>query len=156
MQSVVKRPSYYSFVSVCSDCRSHEVDKLSHSAEYVLVNSRQLLCWVALSCSPFRLRNGSSCVVEVHSGLLQQLRCELLPHWWYRLWRTRGWRVWLTPMSPVRAMQCMFRELVRRLSERCGGLQNQNVTVAEGAGQLGTGGNLSEGRGKELFVIRKT
>lgn len=59
-------------------------------------------------------------------------------------------------MSPVRAMQCMFRELVRRLSERCGGLQNQNVTVAEGAGQLGTGGNLSEGRGKELFVIRKT
>lgn len=45
---------------------------------------------------------------------------------------------------------------MRRFSERCGGLQNQNVTVAEGVGQLGTGGNLSEGRGKELFVIRKT
>lgn len=25
-----------------------------------------------------------------------------------------------------------------------------------GVGQLGTGGNLSEGRGKELFIIRKT
>lgn len=153
---MVKRPSYCSFVSVCSDYKSHEVDKLSHSAEYVLVNRKQFLCWAGLSCSPFRLRNGSSCVVEVHCGLLQQHRCELLSHWWYRLRRTRGWRVWVTPIFPVRAMQWMFRERVRRLSERCGGLQNQNVTVAEGVGQLGTGGNLSEGRGKELFIIRKT
>lgn len=45
---------------------------------------------------------------------------------------------------------------MRSLSEKCGGLQNQNVIVAEGAGQMGTGGTLSEGRGKELFVMRKT
>lgn len=52
-----------------SDYKSHEVDKISHSAESVLVNSRQLFCWVALSCSSFWLRNGSGRVVEVHCDL---------------------------------------------------------------------------------------
>ena len=95
---MVKRPLYCSFVSVFSDYKSHEVDKMSHSVEYVLVNRRQLLCWVALSCSPFWLRNGSGCAVEVHCDLAASaVQEQILPHWWCRLWRTGGWRVWVTP-----------------------------------------------------------
>lgn len=95
---MVKRPLYCSFVSVFSDYKSHEVDKMSYDVECVPVNRRQLLCWVALSCSPF----GWEMVLAVQlkftvAWLLQQRRSKLLPHWWCRLWRTRGWRVWVTP-----------------------------------------------------------
>lgn len=161
---MVKRPLYCSFVSMFSDYKSHEVDKMSPNVEYVPVNRRQLLCWVALSCSPFRLRNGSGCAVEVRCDLaasaVQEQTPASLVMQTLKNQRLEGLGDSVqvgSLISPVQVTQWLFRELVRRLSERCGGLQNQNMTVGWRVGeQLGTGGNLSEGRGNELFIIRKT
>lgn len=134
-QSVVKRPSYCPFVFVFSDYKSHEVDKVSYSAEYVLVNRRQLLCWVALSCSPFQLRNGFCCAAEV--------RCDLAasalnsPHWLCRLWRTKVGRVCVTSTCGATDVPCPGNAVtVQRarqgVTKRVGGLQSQNRAVRRG------------------------
>lgn len=83
--SMVKN-SLYCFWFLFSDYKSHEVDKMAHSAEYILVNRRQLLFWVSLSSSALWLRNDSGCTVEVHFDLAcEQPRRELLLCWECRL-----------------------------------------------------------------------
>lgn len=150
--SVGKRPSCGSFVATVSDYKSHEVGSLAPGTELALVGRKRLLCWVALSCSPLRLRSGPGCAAWVLlTRLLQrhstsQLRREVDGG-------PGGRRVWVACSGgavrgreqprvaetahrsdppglwcpPVHALQ--FRELVRTLSGSAGGLQSQDMSL---------------------------